>query len=960
MAEEPRKVLELRVHGVNNTSPAHMLDLPESSIEQVTGDTLGSFWRPTDDARGKLKESDRGYVRSGITREAYSWGGMARSSVGVGNSSWGKLLGGLIRFGWTTLLPFGLINVAYWSRRLTAPMTPDSSDDSTDAAGATPGHPDASAGRGASTVRIAALLLTLLFVTAAATVSLDLVGVQCFAGGQKLCRNLPKQSDFLAGWTVTRRLALLGLIPIVLVAGLAVLAVLNRTRYTDATSDAILNRTDAATTSPRWPMLSTPGFWNHGKLYGSTTVLHIAAATVLIVALTAWHVAFGVGDKCASPADVIFLRHECREQVGAGGWYTKAEIGFVVLCLALLALIVALVVRRTAQAADIAPRPQPRWMTWVVLACAVTFLGHTLVLWNRQSSQPTAHPMLGISAVAALLLASLLAIGLSGLSWRRGRVAPVTTLSFGAILLIVISSTLSGAVAFVPVVPGFVMILAAIVLAGRGDDRGRGHEAWRGLGPGVWIIVSVLIAFLLSSAVAVAAGDWLNAKNSAATLACISPSGNVALSGACATKSKPDDEQKKPEAGASCPAVEGACACPCDKNEEPPALLGVPRPFIWFGAAIVVLLVPLVVLAVMVARRVFSATIAAATIEPDARAGAMRKTRGDPQGTVESPTEPLGESRLRRRQFAAFAQHAEGFVGALALIATTALALTLTFAVMNAPRLESVMSQKWVGTLLGGGLWALALGGAAVIGLAVGGSALGGTRPLGLLWDLICFLPAAAHPFGPPCYAERVVPELLSRYRWWLSAADGDDQNPAEGRTIVVSAHSLGAVLAAATIFSGDNEDEVAKQVPSAKISLLTYGVQLRAYFGRLFPELLGPDVLGTQPLGPPILMSADPWAGEQSAPAELPRLSEEQRRRSLRGRLTDDAGRLRWLNLWRRTDYLGFPVNSYAPNAELDEPAEEVDTSGYLLEVLTHGDYPRTEAYRRALDHLTRPQPGS
>jgi hypothetical protein len=195
------------------------------------------------------------------------------------------------------------------------------------------------------------------------------------------------------------------------------------------------------------------------------------------------------------------------------------------------------------------------------------------------------------------------------------------------------------------------------------------------------------------------------------------------------------------------------------------------------------------------------------------------------------------------------------------------------------------------------------------------------TRPLGLVWDLLCFLPRAVHPFAPPCYAERAVPELADRTRALVRA----------GRLVVLSAHSLGAVLAVAAFFRLDGEDR-------RGVRLLTYGAQLRPYFGRLFPDLFGPHVLGTQPCPGARLWTADPWADDRQPAAPVPEAT------TLLGELGTG-----WLGLWRRTDPLGFPMRAY-PDNDTDRLAAEL-----LLDegVQTHSGYSLTPAYASALATL-------
>ena len=65
-----------------------------------------------------------------------------------------------------------------------------------------------------------------------------------------------------------------------------------------------------------------------------------------------------------------------------------------------------------------------------------------------------------------------------------------------------------------------------------------------------------------------------------------------------------------------------------------------------------------------------------------------------------------------------------------------------------------------------------------------------------------------------------------------------------------------------------------------------------------------------------------------------------------------------RWRSLWRRTDYLGFPVDAYltgkaATERRIDHRSSEVDPTTYLFTVATHGGDFRTPQYRQQLIEL-------
>ncbi|MGW2289269.1 hypothetical protein [Streptomyces phaeochromogenes] len=131
-------------------------------------------------------------------------------------------------------------------------------------------------------------------------------------------------------------------------------------------------------------------------------------------------------------------------------------------------------------------------------------------------------------------------------------------------------------------------------------------------------------------------------------------------------------------------------------------------------------------------------------------------------------------------------------------------------------------------------------------------------RTIGILWDVGTFWPRAAHPFAPPCYAERAVPDLTWRMATWTSAT--------EGRRLVLSGHSQGSVLAAAAAWQ-------LKPSVRKRVALLTYGSPLERLYGRWFPAHFGPDALSglhrevdcwrnlhraTDPIGGPMRLPGD------------------------------------------------------------------------------------------------------
>ncbi|WP_425357064.1 hypothetical protein [Streptomyces inhibens] len=164
-------------------------------------------------------------------------------------------------------------------------------------------------------------------------------------------------------------------------------------------------------------------------------------------------------------------------------------------------------------------------------------------------------------------------------------------------------------------------------------------------------------------------------------------------------------------------------------------------------------------------------------------------------------------------------------------------------------------------------------------------------RTIGILWDVGTFWPRAAHPFAPPCYAERAVPDLTWRMATWTERFDG---------RLVISGHSQGSVLAAAAVWQLD-------LVTRSRVALLTYGSPLERLYGRWFPAFFGPPALT-----------------------------------GLHREMDD------WRNLWRFTDPIGGPIRLTCEDGRrIDQgPLRDPLAFGRTLhnplpaQILGHGDY--------------------
>lgn len=1082
MPVKPRAMLELRVHGVNGTSPGSMLGVKPDQVAQVAGDATTGFYRPR--AGVRLPGRDPGLP---VAVEAYSWGALTSGVRGV--------LGWARRAAWLLLLPFALVNMAYWARPeigFRSQPKPGSTKAATNDGNAQgvegQTYADGGAARAsARLVRAAGLLLTSFFVVGVCTVSIDLVAWQCYRAGVPGCPVLPDFLDFLGRdpWRAAPRRIVVGTAVPVLALGLLWLLTFRSVARCESTPDptATADEDDtiaglptsadpvpaeaatrlqaeqppadavrqarrlarqAAETAARRLVLRHPLLWSGG---GRTTrLLHL-------------HLAFGM---------VVITWYSGLPVLNAGGWlrgtdefgeWTAPSVLYVTDLLAALVGLIAMVMTLRVLPHDIEHEPNSSvgggvgsvgsvgmWPTRLVLTAAVLLLGiHAVTLrlgtFGVSEDETYFGANLWFIAMFVVLTAIFMALFLVD---RAGRGIAVIVALTTVVLLIASSLFLGSAESpldlpdvLVPQVAwvGLGVLFVAVFIWDWVTRRPA--QAWRGAGAPLLMVASVWVGLLFTTSIVTSAANYLNGpahsvddlgtdyeedrlgfaipvpasddetsvdgKQYEATgtvrlvdaivnvrpsgriyvqrgrveaehlqanpqggtppservrlgptqvtnARVVVPQGQVSVQDSCvrpaATADELDDDlHTRCTVASDYYVVEGvvAAALPLvvgyddddqggarpvflNVTDPPQTPLVIPQVLVWapLGQTLWILL------ALAVAGVCFG------LLRRKSKSTDFDKQLGD-DGIAASSLENVRATRVR----AALAHRAEAMLTLLGpMTGLLALGVLVGAETGRAPW-DWMPWLREVATL---SLWVTVGSAAGLIWVASRlRTSEKARRGVGVLWDLCTFWPRAAHPFAPPCYAERVVPEIVTRVRWAQGAGNG--QPPRD--LVVLSGHSQGSliVIAAASRLTKRELD---------RVRVITYGSQIRAWYGRIFPGVFGPQAVGYEPTtaAPNFRTTAPefPQTRQAASPATARRFASNGSapNGSLRTFLEWEEPRRSWVNLYRTADPLGFHVYSDV-DSDRDTWIREVPLAGAGdpgARVMTHSGYQHTEPY--------------
>lgn len=984
-ADGPTEYVELRVHGVHGTAPATMLGLTDDQVTQVAGDGLTGVYR----AKPWVTLPERDLSGRSISVEAYSWGALTSGVKG--------LLGWVKRALWLILLPFALANLAYWARLGLGTDT-------------------GVARWGARAARLGAILLTVFMVLTPCLLAIDLVSWQCYRGDSPGC-SMPGLLDFMAGLGAARRLAVGSLVPLAVIGVLWGLSRATLSRYEESCSDdlptqggdvlrhqwlwqgaertrqlqqvhlavalavvvgftgvhalavdldgrpfrlwlTVLGAFALAALATGWALVLHPHDVDYFEKHTSWIVvrrqrLPDRLQRLLREELPRWLLAAAVAVTGAHLVVLLTLGDEldeARDFTGHNLWFitvfvaltavhlsiftggrmrTRWAVGVVMLVFALAGLALAIHLHASwLRDAGLA--------AWLGVAVLALLIGCLLVWHYRAGKRHTAEAWNG--AGASVLLAAAAWIGLlftTGVvtvaadylngsdhavddlvsrSSVRARVAaeayqgdPKAPTGYLA------SGDVTAKDAIVTVVDGRVSVIAGSV---RMESLFQPSEARNG-----------------PQADLARALDSTRVTEGSLTL----PDKFVAVEDSCVRAADSTDHSCSAEDGDFVPAGslpvadgrlelgDGGRTITLAVTKPPQMPLVIPQVLIWSP---VIQLVWLIATLLFAGWAVFWA----------------RRTRPDIAALLAQDDQIPERDRAtaeQARRSAAFLHRAERLLDSVGAI-TAVLALGLI--ALSATGRPPWDVWAWTGHIATLAMYVVAGLGLALIYLASQmRRSIDARRGVGVLWDLTTFWPRAAHPLAPPCYAERVVPELHTRVRWALHGPDGTARN-----VVVLSGHSQGSAILAAVV-SRLSRTEL------SRVRVITYGSQIRAFYGRVFPQVFGPDPIGYVPTpGPTLLGKAFPDAGTSDPPPTSYSIPagpvDHWGDQPLLTRVFLAGGD--WVNLFRRTDPLGFRVFS-----DTDQPPDVVVPEVPVArrgdpgpELLTHSGYQHSPAYRRQI----------
>lgn len=978
------ETVELRVHGVHGTSPGAMLGVADGDVGQVAGDGLTGIYR----AKDGVTLPYRDLANTSVSVEAYSWGALTSGVQGF--------LGWLKRVLWLALLPFALVNLAYWARLELARDT-------------------ARARWGARAVRVSGLLLTVFFVLTPCVLAMDLGAWQCFRYGVPSCSRIPTQLDFLARWSPGQRLAGASLVPMLALGVLWLLSKKSLSRY-EETIDPL----DSPPALPSQHVLLHPKLWNGTARTLRLQRYHLTAGTATVVAFSGVH--------------LLIADHASLWSWRGGLLWVTCLLGFALL----LGSIVAVTLTHPDDVEPLTASTHggglPSWQqwgrglsgqvdAWVLYGALGVYAAHVLALAISGPAGGTDESLDFIGRntwfVSTFVLLTLLHLAVFT-GDRMKAPGPMLVVLGTAIFVLVIEALRLSDHYTEPVILGAAAgaLLFWVALAHwhyQHSPAEHEDKAWRGAGASVLLATAAWIALLFTSSTVIAVANYLNGPthgvgdlvsqahdrtatltqrglderqsshrflaqgavtlrravlqvdgsevtvssgtvetarlsltassgsspaqesrgrtvvNEVSTLAFTGPS--VSLADSCLGTAAPvctaedatfHTAATLPVRAGSLKLAPGVALAPASSPQTP---LAVPQVLIWtpMGQLLWLALVVGVILGCVL--RFLRRTGRAMTAYYDDDA------HWDPAWSWADRPRCLA---ARRR--AALAHRAEKMLDKVGTVTSPVALLIIVFSISG----ETPWQLPHAG-------WTRSLATASmllVVALSSGLILLGSQirrsektrKTVGVLWDLTTFWPRAAHPLAPPCYAERVIPELQIRTRWVL------DKPGAVRNEIIVSGHSQGSLIVLAMVSRLNS-------VHLGRVRMVTYGSQIRALYGRVFPRVFGPEVVGYSPTEEPRL--GDPFPDLPRPPGATPG-PPPPAPGTLRQRLALAGGH--WVNLFRRTDPLGWRVFSDL-DSDQDLPVPEVPPRGLGDPgpvVLGHGGYQHSLVYRRQVSDWT------